>query len=246
MSEPSGKPKATFRPMTADEQALARALKGGSFMAVKKGHFDSDFAIDIKERAGRARPQISEKQAAMLRQLVTKYRSKIDPKEVPPAEQHLLNPPPKKTQGRRREPTIGEDIQLAQARRERDEWERRSNEFQAERDLARREFEQAQHQLDVLREENADLRRQQQRLGALSGSGLLWLINRVVFHPRGFALALHTESDGRVTGWSIQGAGKEVWKFSDADDDASFAAAEKTLNEARQQAQATKQNEEPK
>ena len=27
----------------------------------------------------------------------------------------------------------------------------------------------------------------------LSEAGLLWLINRVVFHPRGIALALHEE-----------------------------------------------------
>lgn len=37
----------------------------------------------------------------------------------------------------------------------------------------------------------------------LRDSGLLWLINRVVFHPRGVALALHADETGRVYGWSL-------------------------------------------
>lgn len=57
----------------------------------------------------------------------------------------------------------------------------------------------------------------------LRDSGLLWLINRVVFHPRGYALALHFEDTpdrnlaegGEVTGWSILGDGTEPWSMGD-------------------------------
>lgn len=53
--------------------------------------------------------------------------------------------------------------------------------------------------------------------------GLLWLINRVCFHPRGYALALHVDDDGSVTGWSMLGDGTEVWNFSNESDDENFA-----------------------
>lgn len=44
--------------------------------------------------------------------------------------------------------------------------------------------------------------------------GLLWLVNRVVFHPRGYALAFHFSDDMEtVTGWSLQGDGTETWDF---------------------------------
>lgn len=47
----------------------------------------------------------------------------------------------------------------------------------------------------------------------LMDSGFLWLINASVFHPRGFAMALHVDDDGDVTGWSLQGDGTERWAF---------------------------------
>ncbi len=47
----------------------------------------------------------------------------------------------------------------------------------------------------------------------LRETGLLWLINRVVLHPRGFALALHFDDDGNATGWSLVGDGSEPWAF---------------------------------
>jgi hypothetical protein len=65
--------------------------------------------------------------------------------------------------------------------------------------------------------------------GELRSSGLLWLINRVVFHPRGFALAL-TMHDGEPTGWTLLGDGSEVWRF-DGDEDDLFERASKTLND---------------
>lgn len=52
----------------------------------------------------------------------------------------------------------------------------------------------------------------------LRPTGLLWLINTTVFHPRGYALALHYENPaGEPTGWSIEGDGTEPWVFLDSD-----------------------------
>lgn len=57
----------------------------------------------------------------------------------------------------------------------------------------------------------------------LKDSGLLWLVNRVVFHPRGYALAIHytgTFPDlGEATGWSILGDGTEPWTMGDPNAD---------------------------
>lgn len=64
----------------------------------------------------------------------------------------------------------------------------------------------------------------------LRDSGLLWLINRTVFHPRGFALAL--VGYGGTAGWRLHGDGTEVWRF-DGDEDALFEAAERTLTATR-------------
>src|SRR6266540_984695 len=50
----------------------------------------------------------------------------------------------------------------------------------------------------------------------LSHSGLLWLINRVVFHPRGFALSLDIRGDV-ATGWLLQGDGTEPVSFTQGD-----------------------------
>lgn len=50
-------------------------------------------------------------------------------------------------------------------------------------------------------------------LSELSPTGMLWLINRQVFHPRGFALALVKNEDGEVIGWNVLGDGIEPWYF---------------------------------
>lgn len=64
----------------------------------------------------------------------------------------------------------------------------------------------------------------------LSSSGVLWAINRMVFHPRGYALTLIKDGDGNATGWYLQGDGKEPWKYQpDAGEDESFRAFEHTL-----------------
>lgn len=69
-------------------------------------------------------------------------------------------------------------------------------------------------------------------VGELRDAGLLWLINATVFHPRGYALALHVDDSGAVVGWSLMGDGSEPWRFAN-DMDARFAAAEQTLRDQR-------------
>lgn len=39
--------------------------------------------------------------------------------------------------------------------------------------------------------------------------GLLWLVNRCVFHPRGYALAFFPESGT----WMLLGDGSEPWSY---------------------------------
>lgn len=49
----------------------------------------------------------------------------------------------------------------------------------------------------------------------LRPTGLLWLINTTVFHPRGYALALYLDDDGQALGWSLMGDGTEPWTMGD-------------------------------
>jgi hypothetical protein len=68
----------------------------------------------------------------------------------------------------------------------------------------------------------------------LIGSGLLWLINRTTFHPRGLALALRTDESGsRLLGWQLVRADDgEPFAFpADVDHDG-FQRAEATLRAA--------------
>jgi hypothetical protein len=66
----------------------------------------------------------------------------------------------------------------------------------------------------------------------LSATGVLWAINRNLFHPRGYALAIHRGPDGNATGWSLQGDGGEPWFYESAvDEDRHFADFERTLRE---------------
>lgn len=57
----------------------------------------------------------------------------------------------------------------------------------------------------------------------LRTSGLLWLINRVVFHPRGYALALvyagQWPNIGEPCGWKLLGDGTEPWTMGDPDEE---------------------------
>lgn len=67
----------------------------------------------------------------------------------------------------------------------------------------------------------------------LRDSGLLWLINASVFHPRGFALSLTLDDDGNATGWSLRGNGSEAWIFAEDVSDEAFAATLRTFSQAR-------------
>lgn len=77
----------------------------------------------------------------------------------------------------------------------------------------------------------------------LKSTGLLWLLNASVLHPRGFALGLvRNPESGEILGWKLLGDGSEPWKFegvSDgacdqnfADIEALFAVARKAPNTA--------------
>ena len=47
----------------------------------------------------------------------------------------------------------------------------------------------------------------------LRSTGLLWLINTTVFHPRGYALGLNINDEGEVIGWCLLGDGTEPWTY---------------------------------
>lgn len=74
----------------------------------------------------------------------------------------------------------------------------------------------------------------------LHDDGVLWLINRVVFHPRGFALGHTPGSDA----FELYGDGKEPWHYAvpceledpakAVDEDAAFAAVEAMFQRARE------------
>jgi hypothetical protein len=68
---------------------------------------------------------------------------------------------------------------------------------------------------------------------ALRTSGLLWLINATVFHPRGFALYLALGEDGGVTGWGLQGNGTEPWQFDESVAKDRFATVEALFAQQR-------------
>ena len=59
----------------------------------------------------------------------------------------------------------------------------------------------------------------------LSETGLLWLINVSVFHPRGYALGLHPGPTGEYIGWSLLGDGTESWYMSEPTDEQHAAGA---------------------
>lgn len=60
-------------------------------------------------------------------------------------------------------------------------------------------------------------------------SGLLWLVNTSVFHPRGYAIAMAYDADGACTGWKLRGDGTEVWEFGPKTTDEQFEASRRTL-----------------
>lgn len=74
---------------------------------------------------------------------------------------------------------------------------------------------------------------QDRPISELRDSGLLWLINRTVFHPRGLALGLTFGEAGEVTGWRLIGDGSEPMWFSPDDEPLLFGAAHATLAAAQ-------------
>ncbi|HEY2088567.1 MAG TPA: hypothetical protein VGH54_21430 [Mycobacterium sp.] len=62
----------------------------------------------------------------------------------------------------------------------------------------------------------------------LIDDGILWLINRTVFHPRGFALAYDRASSEFI----LWGNGDEPWEFSGETENGKFNAVEAKLREA--------------
>ena len=67
----------------------------------------------------------------------------------------------------------------------------------------------------------------------LRSDGLLWLINVALLHPRGFALAVDSETGGL----SLLGNGSEPWRFVAEIGDAEFVAVERLLARARSENQ---------
>ncbi len=86
------KPPIQKRPMTEDEQTLCRLLGGCTFTPAS---FDKRFARTMYAASVQTQAFITEKQAALLREKVTRYRRQIDARKVPVAEQALLVVPPK-------------------------------------------------------------------------------------------------------------------------------------------------------
>jgi hypothetical protein len=65
-------------------------------------------------------------------------------------------------------------------------------------------------------------------------TGVLWAINRVLFHPRGFSLALVVEpGTENVIGWLLTNHGDEIITFGPGDEDVEFAAFEAFLDSHR-------------
>lgn len=71
----------------------------------------------------------------------------------------------------------------------------------------------------------------------LKSTGLLWLLNASVLHPRGFALGLARDPEsGEIVGWKLLGDGSEPWVFEGAADgscDQNFADVEALFASAR-------------
>jgi YD repeat-containing protein len=69
-------------------------------------------------------------------------------------------------------------------------------------------------------------------LASLSSKGVLWAINRQVFHPRGFALALTYDGEDNIVGWEILGNGQEPWNYEDGKETDKHREFEKLLAKA--------------
>lgn len=82
---PKKKDPVVWRDMTLPESKLILALSGCRFTP---GCFDKRFARDLYGQLDGGR--IAEKQAALLRKMVTRYRRQIRADAIAPEDQHLL------------------------------------------------------------------------------------------------------------------------------------------------------------
>lgn len=64
-----------------------------------------------------------------------------------------------------------------------------------------------------------------QSFDQLRASGVLWLINATVFHPRGMALAIEFDDDGECIGWKLC-TDSEAWVFTDTEANIGFDSFE--------------------
>jgi len=67
----------------------------------------------------------------------------------------------------------------------------------------------------------------------MSDTGVLWAINRYLFHPRGYALALIKNDEEEVTGWQILGDGKQIFTYTEDSDDNRFVRFESFLEKLK-------------
>lgn len=73
--------------------------------------------------------------------------------------------------------------------------------------------------------------------------GILWMLNRTVFHPRGFALGINEDRSGLF----LTGDGLEPWRYDESMDtieNGLFAAFEAMLERRREQAASMKEDRE--
>lgn len=64
--------------------------------------------------------------------------------------------------------------------------------------------------------------------------GVLWYINRTMFHPRGFALGFSVDADDPASSTFVMlGDGREVWTMGSTDEDEKFKAFEALLKRQR-------------
>lgn len=71
---------------------------------------------------------------------------------------------------------------------------------------------------------------------ALRTHGVLWAINRTLFHPRGYAMALDFETPealGEPQGWTLLGDGSEQYEYLNKITNDQFTAFEALLRRQR-------------
>lgn len=86
---PKPRERAVYRAMTPGEVRLALALGRARFTP---GTFDKRFCREVAAEAREAMPNVTERQAALLRRLVTRYRRQIRATDLEDADRYLLTP----------------------------------------------------------------------------------------------------------------------------------------------------------